>query len=220
MGLESPANIPVLMAPDIKIPVSIETWFDLAKNNYSSLKRSESLAESYRLSASASRRMRWPMLGLSASYGFRNGSTTDPMSGDVMVWGNMISFQANISLPIFSRHQQSKMALSMEAMRKSSESEATQIWRDTQAELRSLYSQSQRLTQSLNLYIERIISADEDAYRSAFASYAANRAPLSNLLNIAMNIYRDRQSANQVEYQLSQTLIDAGRYIINPNDWK
>jgi hypothetical protein len=83
-----------------------------------------------------------------------------------------------------------------------------------------LYSKSQRLGQSLNLYRERIIPSDEDAYNSAFAGFTANRIPLSNLISIAINIYRDRLNANQVEYQLSQALVDAGRYTINPDDWK
>lgn len=35
-----------------------------------------------------------------------------------------------------------------------------------------------------------------------------------------MNIYRGRPGANQIEHQLSQTLVDAGRYTIKPDQWK
>ena len=79
---------------------------------------------------------------------------------------------------------------------------------------------SLRLSQNLKLYNERIIPADEDAYSSAFAGFTANRVPLSSLLSTAINIYRDRLTANQIEYQLSQTLVDAGRFTINPDTLK
>lgn len=219
-GLERSTELPMLANPGISAPLSIDTWLDAAKVNYPSLRRTKSQAESYSYSAAAARRMRWPMLSLSGSWGFRSGSTTDAMTGDVMVWGDMISVQANISLPIFSGHQQNKMALSMISMSRSFEAEGTQIWRDTEAELRSLFSKSRNLSQSLSLYYERIIPADEDAYNSAYAGFTANRVALSSLISSAINIYRDRLNANQLEYQLSQTLVDAGRYTIDPDSYK
>jgi outer membrane protein, heavy metal efflux system len=219
-GLERSTEIPSLADPGLTAPSTVDSWLDSAKVNYPSLKRTQSQAESYRYSAAAARRMRWPMLSISGSYGFRSGSTTDAMTGDVMVWGDMISLQANISLPIFSGRQQNKMALSMTSMSQSLEAEGTQSWRDTEAELRSLFSKSRNLTQSLSLYRERIIPADQDAYNSAYAGFTSNTVALSSLISSAINIYRDRLNANQLEYQLSQTLVDAGRYTIDPDSFK
>jgi outer membrane protein, heavy metal efflux system len=219
-GIERSAEIPSLAVPGLSAPLAVDSWLDAAKVSYPSLKRTQSQADSYRFSAAAARRMRWPMLSISGSYGFRSGSTTDAMTGDIMVWGDMISVQANISLPIFSGRQQNKMALSMISMSRSFEAEGTQIWRDTEAELRSLFSKSRNLSQSLSLYRERIIPADEDAYNSAYAGFTANRVALSSLISSAINIYRDRLTANQLEYQLSQTLVDAGRYTIDPDSFK
>jgi outer membrane protein, heavy metal efflux system len=219
-SLERSAEIPTLKDPGLAMPLTVDSWLDAAKANYSSLKRTQSQADSYRYSAAAAKRMRWPMLSISGSYGFRSGSTTDAMTGDVMIWGDMISVQANISLPIFSGRQQGKMALSMISMSRSFEAEGTQLWRDTEAELRSLFSKSRNLTQSLSLYRERIIPADEDAYNSAYAGFRSNTVTLSSLISSAINIYRDRLNANQLEYQLSQTLVDAGRYTIDPDRFK
>ena len=220
MGKERPQILPELAAPEIKPPTVIDTWLDLAKSNYPALHQAQNQTESYRYSAASARRMRWPMLGLSASYGFRSGSSTDAMTGEVMKWDDMISLQADISLPIFSGRQQGKMASSMDAMRRSSESEADQIWRDARAELTTLYSKSQRLSRTLSLYSDRIIPADNDALSGAFAGFTANTLPYTSLLTYAMNIYRDRMNANQIEYQLAQTLIEAGRYTMNTDNYK
>jgi hypothetical protein len=163
--------------------------------------------------------MRWPMLELSGTYGFRNNPPPDPSSMlPVMKRDDMISFQGNFSIPIFSIRSQGRMAGSMEAMSKSSESEGSQMRRDIDAKLRSLYSRSQRLLQNLTLYRERIIPADQDAYRSAFAAYESNRQPITSLLIYTMNIYRDRLTANQIAAELSRTLAEAENYITNPDN--
>jgi outer membrane protein TolC len=191
-----------------------------AEENYPPIRKAKSQAEGYAFSASAARRMKWPMLEFAASYGFRQNGLPDPMTGLVMQRKNMISFQANISLPIFSGKTQSKMASSMEAMRLGAEAEASQIWRDTKANLKTIFSGKESLIQSLKLYQERIIPADEDAYRSAMAGYSSDRVPFVSLLNYAMNIYRDRLAANQISFQLARTMVEAQRYVSNPDDWK
>ncbi len=69
------------------------------------------------------------------------------------------------------------------------------------------------MIQSLQLYNERIIPADEDAYSSAFAGYESNRIPFSSLLDYAKNIYRDRLAANQISFQLAQNMVQAAQYM-------
>jgi outer membrane protein, heavy metal efflux system len=221
MGTEKPEGIPTLTEPAfVSIPTNLNEWLAVAQEQYPPLRRAKNLADSYAYSASAARKMRWPMLELAASYGIRQNGPPDPMTGLIMQRKNMISFQANISLPIFSGRSQGKMASSMEAMRLSATTEANQTWRDTRANLETLFSGKDRLTQSLKLYRERILPADEDAYHSAIAGYSSSRVPFVNLLSYAMNIYRDRLTANQIAYQLDQIMVQAGRYISNPDEWK
>jgi outer membrane protein TolC len=221
MGEEAPQSLPQLNEPDFgNTPESVDKWLESVKENYPPLKKAKSQAVSAGYSAAAAGRMRWPMLELLASYGIRENGPYDPMSGDVMKRKNMINFQANISLPFFSGRQQGKMAASMKAMQLGSEAEANQILRDATATLKVLFSQSQRFSQSLKLYRDRIIPADEDAYRSALAAYTANRIPFISVLDYGMNIYRDRMTANQMAFQLTQTLVQAAKYTSNPDQWK
>ncbi len=220
MGRDAGSELPILIEPRFGILAKpLETWLASARDNYPEFKRLASQGESYRFSAAASRKMRYPMLSLSASYGLRSDAPlSDPMNPG-MERSNMISFQANISLPFFSGRQQGKMASSMEAMGKSAEAEAGQLWRDTEARLRTLYERAQRLRQSLDLYNTKIIPADDDAFRSGFAAYNTNRLPLSTLLGYALNIYRDRLVANRLALDLARTAAEAERYVTNPDIW-
>jgi outer membrane protein TolC len=221
MGQEKMVNPPALSEPNLKsTSQNLNDWLVAAWDNYPPLKRARSQSVSYFYSATAAKRMRWPMLELAASYGFRQEGPPDPMTGLSMKRKNMISFQANISLPVFSGRAQGRMASSMEAMRLGAEAEANQTWRDTKANLQTIFSSRERLTQSLKLYQERIIPADQDAYRSAMTAYSSSRIPFVTLLNYAMSIYRDRLAANQISYQLGQTMIKAGQYITNPDELK
>ncbi len=214
MGEARPAASPILVEPGFEeIPSSLDQWLAAAESNYPPLLRAKNQAIGYDYMAKASGRMRWPMLELAGSYGFRQNGPTDPMTGLITKRGNMISFQANISLPIFSGRSEGKTASSMRAMKSSAEAEASQILRDTKADLKTIFAGNQRLIQSLHLYNERIIPADEDAYSSAFAGYESNRIPFSSLLDYAKNIYRDRLAANQISFQLAQYMVQAAQYM-------
>ena len=124
-GLDAKTPLPPLASPyDFVIPDQPDQWLAAARKNYPPLKKLENLSESYKFSAAASQRMRWPMLDLSANYGLREAGPMGPRD-------NMIGFQAAVSLPIFAGRQQRQMALSMQAMQKSSEAESAQLWRET-----------------------------------------------------------------------------------------
>jgi outer membrane protein, heavy metal efflux system len=221
MGRKPESKLSDLSDPQFEIASQpLDTWLAAATENYPPLRKLASQSESFRLSAAASRRMRWPMIGLSGNYGIRGTVlSTDPMNPGLLKLDNMVSFQANISLPIFSGRAQGKMASSMEAMRQSTDSEKSQLQRDIESKIRTLYDRSQRLKQSIDLYQRRIIPADQDAYQSAFSGYTSNRLPFSSLLTYALNIYRDRLTANQIATDLARTLAEAEGYIINPDIW-
>ena len=202
--VESPA--------DVAVPESAESWRQAARNNYPPLQRLDWESQSYAFDASAANRMRWPMLELAANYGYR-------ADGDMGPRDDMVAFQANISLPIFAGRKQSDMARSMDAMRQSSDAEARQLWRDVQADLETLHSRARKLNEAHRMYRERIIPAAEDAFRSAFAGYSANRTPFINLLLYVTAIYRDRVTANDLANDLAVTIAQAERYTLDPKSW-
>ena len=212
-ALDAKTPLPPLASPyDFVVPDQPDQWLAAARKNYPPLKKLEYMSESYRFSAAASQRMRWPMLDLSANYGLREDGPMGPRD-------NMIGFQAALSLPIFAGRQQRQMALSMQAMQKSSEAESAQLWRETQATLVTLHDRVQRLSKSLRLYREEIIPASEDTYRSALAGYVNNRTSFIALLTYAGAIYRDRITASQLANELARTLAEAGRYTTDPAVW-
>ena len=213
-GRPQDSVMPPLAEPSLdSLPRTPDQWIALAKQNYPALKRLASQSRQFAFEAQASGRMRWPMLNLQASYAVR--SATDAMTG--MPLDNMYSFQAGISLPLFSSRSQKKMARSMEAMRTSSNYEASRLARGIEARIRTLHEISIHSVQSIALYRDRIIPADEDALNGAMAGYAANRMPFTSLLSYALNVYRDRIAARQRSNQLAQAMAEISKYINDPS---
>jgi outer membrane protein TolC len=217
MGMEPGAEFPPLAAPEFAtLDQRSETWL-AATENYPPLRQLKYQAENYRLSAAASRRMRWPMLEVGGSYGFRDDIPPAPGTHTpVMEADDMVTFQADLSIPIFSWGKQAGMARSMEAMRRGTEFEYAQVLRKIRADISTLHARARRLAESSSLYRDRIVPADQDAYRSAFASFVASRIPFTSLQTYALNIYRDRLMSNQLAFELARTLAEAERYITNP----
>jgi outer membrane protein TolC len=220
MGREPGTKFPPLATPVMKtLDQSSEMWLSNSEI-YPPLRQLKSRGDNYLYSASAARRMQWPMVEFEGSYGFREDIPPDPESMvPAMKADNMISFQVNFSIPIFSGRQQGKMARSMDFMRQSSEAEYSQKSREIRADLTTLHARAQRLNQSMILYRDRIIPADQDSYRSAFSSFAANRLPFTSLQMYALSIYRDRLMLNQLEYELARTLSEAEKYMTDPDNF-
>jgi outer membrane protein TolC len=213
-GMPQDSIMPPLEEPLLdSIPRTPDGWIALAKSNYPALKKLASQSRQYGFEAQASNRMRWPMLNLQASYGIRSGN--DAMTG--MPLDNMYSFQAGISLPLFSAHQQNKMARSMQAMRTSSNYESSRMAAEIEARIRTLHEIAVHSVSSVALYRNQIIPADEDALNGAMAGYAANRMPLTSLLSYALNVYRDRIAARQLANQLAQAMTEISKYIGDPS---
>ncbi|TFH65578.1 MAG: TolC family protein, partial [Candidatus Zixiibacteriota bacterium] len=205
-GLPTDKPVPAPQTPTFTgLPDNAEALVVAAREHYPPLTKLTEQANSYAFSAAAARRMLWPMLSLSGNYNFR--TSTDMQKRD-----NMVGFQATISLPIFSRRQQREMGRSMDLMKQSVVAEQVQLAREIETKVRSLYLDALHLNENLLMYRERIIPADEDAYRNAFSGYTNNRTTLATLLDYALTSFRDRLTANQIEYELARTLAEIERY--------
>jgi outer membrane protein, heavy metal efflux system len=209
-GLPTSKPVPAPQTPTFEqLPDSAAALVAAARDHYPPLRKLTEQANSYAFSVAAARRMLWPMLSLSGNYNFR--ASTDMEKRD-----NMVGFSATISLPIFSHRQQREMGRSMDLMKQSVVAEQVQFAREIETKLRSLYLDALHLTDNLRMYHERIIPADEDAYRNAFSGYTNNRTTLATLLNYALTSFRDRLAANQIEYESAQTMAEIERYTTDP----
>ncbi|MEW5796037.1 MAG: TolC family protein [Candidatus Zixiibacteriota bacterium] len=201
--------LPLAVSSQPEVPQSPDNWLAAARQNYPPLRKLSRQAEAYTFSSRAARRMSWPMLGLSANYGFRTDTEMEDRD-------NMVGFQATLTLPIFAGRQQRRMAESMEAMRRSVDEEALQLGREIESRLRLLHTTAVHLVQTVDLYGNRIIPITQDAFQSALAGYASNRVPYTNLLMLAVNVYRDRLMLNEVNNQLARTMAEIDRYTVGP----
>jgi outer membrane protein TolC len=192
-----------------ELPDSVGELIAAAREHYPPLKKLGLQSRSYSLSGAAERRMRWPMLELAGSYNYR--ASTEMEKRD-----NMINVQATFSLPIFSHGKQTAMSKSMDLMSRSVETEAIQLGREIETRVRALFLDALHLKENLLMYRNRVIPADEDAYRYAFAGYAASRTQLSTVLNFALTNFRDQLAANSIEYELARTMAEIERYTTDP----
>lgn len=210
MGRDPQQTLPPLAAPNIALPpATADDWVSRAGENYPALGKLQNQSQSYLHSSAAARRMRWPMLELSAEYGFR--SDTEMEERD-----DMVGFQINFSLPLFAGRKQGNMARAMAAMQKSTEAEAVQLTREIEAQLRTLHSQTQKLIAAIELYEKRVLPADQDAIQSALAGYSANRLPFATVLSYAITLYRDRITLNQLRLEQALGMISAEQYFADP----
>ncbi len=218
-GVISPDDMPAVAPPKVSdLPDTFLVWTDSARVNYAPLRQMLLTAESYRLNAKASDRMSWPMLELSASYGIRQDLVMD--DGMVEPQDNMWNFGATFSLPIFKGRQERQMARSMTAMQRQMEAEAAQMAKDVDAELRALYMRAEHFRDAARMYEDKIVPADDEAYKTALAGYSSGRTSLPDLLNYAMTIYRDRMTLTDLQlayavavYQAERYTADAGQYL-------
>jgi outer membrane protein TolC len=214
MGSSSGDN-PVLDTPvDEVIPSTDSVWTLLSLKNYSQLRRLSFQREGYALSAESSRRMRWPMLTLSGAYGFRrNGPLMDGFSEKR---DNMVSFQANFSLPIFAGKREGQMARSMDYMSLSAEAEKSQMERDMVAQIRSLFARATKVQESIDGYTNDVIPAVDQSFQGALASYKTGKMTLGNLLNYVIQPINDRITLLQLRLDLAMTISESMRYTTDP----
>lgn len=217
-GVISPDDLPAVMPPEVAaLPDTFLVWTDSARLHYAPLRQMQKQAESYRLNALASNRMSWPMLELSASYGIREDLVMD--DGMVTPQDNMWNFGATFSLPIFKGRQEKQMARSMTAMQRQMESEAAQMAKDVDAELRALHMRAEHFQEAAAMYEQKIIPADDDAFRSALSGYSSGKTSLPNLLNYATTIYRDRATLTDLQLAYAIAVFDAERYITDAGQY-
>lgn len=206
---------PTLEIPsDEIIPSTDSVWTSLALQNYSELKRLSFEREQYDLSARSSRRMRWPMLTLSAAYGYRRDGPG--MGGEWEKRDNMVSFQANVSLPIFAGKREGQMARSMDYMSLSVGAEKSQMKRDMVAQVRSLFVRATKLRESISGYTNDVIPAVDQSYQGALASYRTSKMTLGSLLNYLIQPINDRITLLQLRLDLAMTISESMRYTTDP----
>lgn len=215
-GLAVDETAAVALDSSVALPPSDSIWIAQAEASYPELKKLSAQREASEFGAASARRMRWPMLTLSASYGVRrDGPATH---GGTEKRDNMVSFGAGISLPIFAGKRDGNMAHSMQLMGLSATAELTQLQREISSELKTLHAKATRLQQSIAGYEHDVIPASDQAYQGALASYKSGRLTLGELLMFAMPPIDDRIELIQLRLDLATTLDQVLMYTTNPAD--
>jgi outer membrane protein, heavy metal efflux system len=200
-------SLPVLVeSSHDTIPATAESWLTQADSANPRLRQLEARIEASRVSASASRRMSLPMLTFGAEYGFRSGYDIG-LHGETGERGDMMSFRADISLPIFSRTKNKKMASAMRSMADAYIAEQNQIRLELQAEIRSLHDRARQLTEQIRIYRERVVPSDRDLVRIGMRGYSAGRVALSSVIMYIESYTTDQVKLAELEKELTSAIL-------------
>jgi outer membrane protein TolC len=202
-------SAPTLLDPHLDtIPGTVDAWIREADSANPRLRKLSARVEASRISAQASRRMSWPMLSLGAEYGFRSGYDMG-VDGMVGKRGDMMSFRADISLPIFSKKKNSQMSLAMKSMGDAYSAERAQTQRELRAQLQSLHDRSRQLIDQTHTYRERVIPSDRDLVRVGLSGYSSGRVSLVAVLAYIQSSLGDQMKLSELEKELTQTILSA-----------
>ncbi|MEK7775570.1 MAG: TolC family protein [Candidatus Zixiibacteriota bacterium] len=202
-------SAPTLLDPHLDtIPVAVDAWIREADSANPRLRQLSARAEASRLTARASGRMKWPMLTLGTEYGFRAGYDmgADGMTGKR---GDMMSFRADISLPIFSKKKNSQMEKAMISMVGAYGADSAQTARDLHARIRSLYDRAKQLIDQTRTYRDRVIPSGHDLVRVGLSGYSSGRVSLVSVLAYIQSSLSDQIALARIEKELTQTILGA-----------
>lgn len=85
--------------------------------------------------------------------------------------------------------------------------------KDVDAELRALHMRAEHFRDAAKMYEDKIVPADDEAFKTALAGYSSGRTSLPSLLGYAMTTYRDRMTLTDLQLAFASTVFQAERYI-------
>lgn len=200
------------LPPDAGDSVDLATLLHASEQAYPPLARLAVSKNRLQYEAEATRRMRWPMLSLSAEYGIRTGQEVGLHGDPEGEREDMVSLSASFNIPLFSRGTQGRMAQSMEAMALGRTAEADQLKREIESTLRSLVLRIERTRANLGIYETKIIPVANELIKTKLAEMETSRSTLKDLLTARMSLISDESVQLQLKAELARTWAEIQLY--------
>ncbi len=186
MGREPFAAATDTLAPPpfAALPADPAAWLAAIVADHPRLRELRAQADRYRFAASAARRMSWPDLQLSASYGLR---------GSVMgvAQDNMWSGTIGVMLPVFAGQRERAMGAEMDAMALASAAELRAATLELQQRLRSAHASALAGQREVGLLADTVLVVQRRAVEAAWSSYAAGTTDLARVFDVMHQLYSD-----------------------------
>lgn len=199
MGRESAALGDSLEPPPATSPLE-DPAAAIAKVNESHprLRELRAQRDRYRLAARAARRMLWPDLQVSASYGLRQ-----PIMG--VAQDNMWSATLGFMLPVFAPQRELAEGSEMDAMARATESDLRAASLDLDQQIRGLYASRRSDRRTVSLLADTVVVTERRAVEASLSAYDAGATDLWRVFEATHSLYDEEVALARARQDLART---------------
>ena len=198
MGRESAALADSLEPPPMSSPPEDPaTIIALVNESHPRLRELRAQVDRYRLAARAARRMIWPDLNMSVSYGIRQ-----PIMG--VAQDNMWSATVGFMLPVFASQRELSEASEMDAMARASESDLRAATLDLDQQARSLHASARADSRTVSLLADTVVTTQRRAVAASWSAYNAGTTDLWRVFEATHALYGEEVALMRARQDLTR----------------
>ena len=198
MGRESAALADSLETPPVSSPpedpAAIIAWVN---ESHPRLRALRAQVDRYQLAARAARRMIWPDLNMSVSYGIRQ-----PIMG--VAQDNMWSATVGFMLPVFANQRELSEASEMDAMARASESDLRAATLDLDQQARSLHASARADSRTVSLLADTVVTTQRRAVAASWSAYKAGATDLWRVFEATHALYGEEVALMRARQDLAR----------------
>ena len=188
------------LSPPTGAPVSgdVRTWREAVGSSHPRLREMDAQVQRYRFAARAARRMAWPDLELSGSYGRRQA-----LAG-VIPQDNMFSATVGFMVPIFAGQREFSEGAEMDAMARASESERRAVELELQQQVSAVHAAAVAAQRTVALLADTVVATQRRAVDASWVSYSAGSTDLWRVFEASHSLYNELIALTRARQDLAR----------------
>jgi outer membrane protein TolC len=167
------------------VPPDPAAWLAAISPDHPRLREQQAQVDRYRLAARAARRMLWPDLRLSASYG-----TREPIMG--LRQDGMYTATVGLMVPIFARSRELSMGAEMDDMAAASQAERRAAELDLREQVSETWAMADAARRAVGLFADTVIVAQRRALDASRVAYDAGTTDLWRVFEAGHALYQEQ----------------------------
>lgn len=167
------------------LPADATAWTAALGASHPRLGALAAQSQRWSLAEKSARRMAWPELELSFSYGLR-GTVMDVKQDDM--WSGMVG----VMLPVFARSRELPMAREMAAMARAADADGHAARLELASRITAAHARALAAARREALYADTVCVAQSKALAASWSAYTAGATDLARVLESMHALYEDR----------------------------
>jgi outer membrane protein TolC len=199
MGREpGPLGDTLSAPPPVAIPDQADPWLAGITPSHPRLRELQARLERHQLAANAARRMAWPDLELTGSYGIR-----EPIAG--VSQDNMWSATVGFMVPIFAGQREFSEGAEMDAMARADEAELHAARLDLEQQVVATHAAAQSNRRTVTLLADTVVVTQRLAVEASWSAYTAGSSDLWRVFEGTHSLYGEEIALIRARQELART---------------